>query len=73
MRNLNREGGTSDDKGDVEECVDGVGQGLEEGSGGGDVVDESSDGDDLALVAGFLPLSEDGGDEGAPEVAVHHL
>lgn len=53
--------------------MDGVGEGLEEGPGGGDVVDESSDGDDLALVAGFLPLPEDGGDEGAPEVAVHHL
>ena len=73
MRNLNREGGTSNDKGDVEEGVDGVGECLEEGPGGGDVVDESSDGDDLALVAGFLPLSEDGGDEGASEVAVHHL
>lgn len=64
---------TSHYEADVDDGVDGVSESSNESFGGGDVVDESSDGDDLPLVACFLPLAEDGGDEGALEVAVEHL
>lgn len=53
--------------------MDGAGDGLVEGLGGGDVVDETSNRDNLSLVASFLPGSEDGGDEVSSEVAVKHL
>jgi len=53
--------------------VDGVSQGIIESARCSDVVDESTDRHDLSLIAGFLPLSEDRGDEGASKVSVHHL
>lgn len=53
--------------------MNGVSEGAEESLRRSDVVDESSDGHDLSLIACFLPLSEDGGNEGALEVAVEHL
>ena len=50
-----------------------VGESVIESLGGSDVVDESTYRHDLSLVAGFLPLAKDRGDERALEVAIKHL
>lgn len=53
--------------------MDGAGDGLVEGLGGSDVVDEASNRDDLSLISRFLPGAEDGGDEVASKVTMKHL
>ncbi len=73
MHSLNEGMVTADDEQEIEECVYGISEGIVKGSGGGDVIDESSDGYDLSLISCFLPAAEDRGDEGAFEVAVKHL
>ena len=65
--------GTSNHEGDIEEGVDGVSQGVEEGARSSDVVDESTDRHDLTLIAGLLPFTENRGDEGSSKVTIHHL
>lgn len=73
MHNLNRLINTSNDEESVGDGVDGISKGFVKSSGRSDVVDKTTNGDDLALISGLLPASEDRGDEASLEVSVKHL
>ena len=65
--------GTSDDEGGVDDGVNGISDGFEEGPWRSDVVNESSNRHELSLHACFLPVAEKVGDEGTLEIPVQHL
>ena len=67
------EKGTSDNKEDINDGVDGVRNSLKKRSGRGDVVDKSSNWNHLSLVASLLPVSEESSQERTLEIPEEHL
>ena len=64
---------TSNDEESVGDGVDRVSKSFIESSGWGNIVDKTTNGDDLTLISSFLPASEDRGNEASLEVSVEHL